>query len=165
MGWGKPYPFLLGGQKMNYEITIFENDKKHVFVKNNGENDYEYTRGLELSIPKGQEVEVETHIAKLLFGDWEKEGEYAERKRRENSNIHLYKISTKTAQKDIFKENDEQTFDMAQMKEKEFVDLFEEKEEEKEEKPSKCQAKTKSGKECKGKGLENGYCAIHQPKE
>lgn len=146
---------------MKFEITIFDNVEEYVLVKNENPNDFNHRS---LKIEAGQEIQVKPGLAKLIFGDWDKEGIWGEMKRREVNKINLMdiKIQTKTAQKQDLKNEIGQEV-ITKTKEPEFVDL-DHLDEEKEEAPAQCAAIARSGKQCKNKAEFGEYCKVHKAK-
>lgn len=142
---------------MNFIITILENQPEKVLVKNISDKDFCYDRGITLCVKQNEEVMTETHVAKLLLGDWTEENTYKEQKRRLEKGINHIKleIRTKPAQISSLVDLPEQSIKQEKI-EDEFPDLKE---------APICQATTKSGKPCRAFACtDSDYCMVHQKK-
>lgn len=116
-----------------------------------------------VDILPNEQYETTIGLAKTRLGNWDKENDFEEITRRKNLGIFDFELiieeiveeKTQKGEKGpVFEEETEAEFE-------ELEDLVKNNKKT-EETPDKCHAKTKSGKACKGKPLENGFCLAHQ---
>lgn len=141
---------------MKFEITIFENNKENVLVKNIGEVDYIYNRsGIDVTILKNKEKKLNANLAKALFGDWEQGDLFSEIQRRKNKGIFSFEIITKVETEKRNIEKEEAQFEITQSS-VEFPDLLEVE-------SVQCEGYTKLGNRCKRMADEGlTVCALHK---
>ena len=148
----------------SFIITVFENIKDIVDIKNTSDVDFNG----KVKIEKGATETVETKRAKLYFGDWDN-NTLAELNRRRSKGIDKFKIEVVVAKKEEEQIKRKEKKYEEKFIENEFIDLKEEKKEEEiKETPDEdgtCIGQTKSGTNCKAKATIGAYCHNHAPKE
>lgn len=147
---------------MKFEITVPKGDE-NVKIKNLSDEVYLYPHsGIKLEIKPNCDVILNKYLAKTLFGDWEKEGEFAEQLRRKQKGIEHYEIITKHIEIPVSLKKVEEEVEVS-ISEPEFVDLWDEPEINVQTTELKtCQGVTKAGKPCKRLAVTGGkYCTQH----
>jgi len=137
---------------MKISITLYENNSDKVFVS----PESEFIRNTVIIPVKG--AKIDTSLAKVLFGDWDKRDDYFESERIRLRGLDRFEVTFKT-EKEIIEKKKLDTFETSQEKEETFKSLKEMNE------PKTCAAKTKSGKPCRAKALpDSDFCPLHKTK-
>lgn len=163
---------------MKFKIELDEMLNK-ALVTNESENDFNTTvQGQNVLLASGSKLELPIPLAKIRFGDWTTD-KYEEMQRRRNLGVAHFELEIITKNKKVetspvpgfVEEDTEPEFpNLDTLNANDNHSQSEGAEEEQPEAPKEespeitepCQGTTKSGKSCKAKPLENGFCLAHQ---